>query len=194
MKRLLIVLAILMLAGSAAAESRLLLAAGAAYMRPADENFRSIYGNQAIYPELSASIRLIGGLCLTGSAGKLSKDGRTPDLGLEATASQSYIAMGLAYVFRASPTLCFEAGAGVAGLSFREDALDLWVKGKHPGFKAEGGILLLPEDERVFMGLKIGYLTATVPGSELEPVGDRDVRLGGLKVSVSIGIQLFGQY
>lgn len=44
------------------------------------------------------------------------------------------------------------------------------------------------------MGLKIGYLTATVPGSELEPVGDRDVRLGGLKVSVSIGIQLFGQY
>jgi len=192
MRKLLIAPVALILAVPLAAESRLFLAAAVSYVRPADANFRSVYGDQVISPEVSAAVRLVGGLCLTGSAGKLSKNGRTPDLGLETTATQSYVSIGLAYLLRASPTLCFEAGLGMAGLSFREDALDLWVKGKHPGLKLEGGVLLVPEDERVFMGLRIGYLSATVPGSELEPIGDQDVRLGGLKVSVSIGIQLFG--
>ena len=44
------------------------------------------------------------------------------------------------------------------------------------------------------MALRAGYMSATVPGAELVPVGDRDVKLGGFKVSVSVGIQLLGVY
>ncbi len=192
MKRFLIVPLILVLAGAAAAESRLFLSAGAGYLRPADGSYRLIYGNQAIYPELNASIRLVGGLCLTGSMGWFSKKGSTPGLGLETEGSQSFFAVGLSYILRVSPTLCVEAGAGLAGLSFREEALDLWVKGKQPGPKAELGLLLMPEDERVFMALRAGYMAATVPGAELAPVGDQDVKLGGLRVSISVGGQLLG--
>jgi len=192
MKRLLIAPLVLILAGAAAAESRLFLSAGAGYLRPADADYRLVYGNQAIYPELQASIRVLGGLCLTGSLGWVSKTGATPDLGLETKSTQNFFAIGLGYILRASPTICLEAGVGVARLSFREDALDLWVKGKQPGPRAELGVLLMPEDERVFMALRAGYMSATVPGAELVPVGDRDVKLGGFKVSISIGIQLLG--
>jgi len=192
MKRLLIVPLVLILAGAAAAESRLFLSAGAGYLRPADGNYRLVYGNQAIYPEINAAIRLVGGLCLTGSMGWVSRKGATPDLGLETKGNQSFLAIGLSYILRASPTVCIEAGAGVASLSFREEALDLWVKGKQPGPKAELGVLLMPEDERVFMALRAGYMSATVPGTELVPVGDQNVKLGGFKVSVSVGIQLLG--
>ena len=65
------------------------------------------------------------------------------------------------------------------------------MEGRHSGFKAEGGVSESPEDERIFLGLKVGYLSAEVPGEELEPAGTQPVRLGGLRIAVSIGIQLF---
>jgi len=192
MKRFLIVPAILILAASAAAENHFFLSAGASFLRPGDANYRAIYGNQAVYPELSAAIRLVAGVCLTGSFGRYARNGTTPELGLDASSTQSYISWGLGYLLRVSPTLCLTANGGMASLSFREEALDAVMKGHHMGYLAEGGVLLVPEDERVFMGLKVGYLSAAVPGSELTPPLGRDLKLGGLKISVSIGIQIFG--
>ncbi len=191
-KKLLIIPMVLILAAAAAAENRLFLSAGASFLRPADEAYRTVYGNQAVYPELSVAIRLIAGVCLTGSMGRFSKNGITPDLGLETKAVQSYYSVGLSYLLRISPTLCLEAGGGMARMSFREEAFGLTVDGRHSGFKAEGGVLLIPEGERVFMGLKVGYLSGRVPGSELVPASDQSLRLGGLKIAVTIGIQLFG--
>lgn len=192
-KPLLLISAVLLLCSAAAAESRFFLGVGANYLRPADENFRTVYGNQMIFPEFSTAIRLVGGLCLTGSLGRIAKNGRTPDLGLETRAVQNYFTAGLGYMQRISQLLCLQAGAGVAGLSFREDALDASIKGRKTGFAAEGGILIVPEDERVFMGVKVGYLSARVEDLDPELSGRQSIRLGGLKIAVSIGIQLFGQ-
>jgi hypothetical protein len=192
MKKLLIVPLVLILAVSAAAENRLFLSAGASFLRPSDGAYRVVYGNQALYPELSAAVRLVAGFCLTGSLGRFAKNGITPDLGLETKATQSYYSVGLSYLLRISPTLCLEAGGGMARMSFREEAFGITVDGKHSGFKAEGGVLLIPEGERIFMGLKVGYVSGRVPGSELDPVSAQSLRLGGLKIAVSVGIQLFG--
>jgi hypothetical protein len=191
-KTLLLISAVLLLGSAAAAESRFFLGAGANYIRPADENYRAVYGNQAIYPEYSVAVRLVAGLCLTGSMGRIAKNGTTPDLGLETRAVQSYFTAGLGYLQRISRLLCFQAGAGVAALSFREDALGAFIEGHKTGLAAEGGLLIVPEDERVYMGIKVGYLAATV--EDLDPVlsGRQSVRLGGLKIAVSVGIQLFG--
>jgi len=191
-KTLLLISAVLLLGSAAAAESRFFLGAGANYIRPADENYRAVYGNQAIYPEYSVAVRLVAGLCLTGSMGRIAKNGTTPDLGLETRAVQSYFTAGLGYLQRISPLLCFQAGAGVAVLSFREDALGAFIEGHKTGLAAEGGLLIVPEDERVYMGIKVGYLAATV--EDLDPVlsGRQSARLGGLKIAVSVGIQLFG--
>ncbi len=192
MRRLLIVPVALVLAAAAHAESRLFIGVEANVIRPADGSYRSIYGNQAIYPELSASIRLVKGLCLTGSIGQFSKSGKTPDLGLDARATQGYISVGLGYMIRVSRLLCLEAGAGIAGMSFREEALDSWIKGKWRGIKAEGGLLLVPEDERIFMGVRFGYLSARVRDLDPRLAGPQPILLGGARIAVVVGIQLFG--
>ena len=191
-KPLLLISAVLLLGAAAAAESRFYLGAGANYIRPADENYRAVYGNQVIYPEYSAAVRLVGGLCVTGSLGKIAKNGTTPDLGIETRAVQSYFTAGLGYLQRISRLLCLQAGAGVAALSFREDALGAFITGRKMGLAAEGGLLIVPEDERVYMGVKVGYLAATVVDLDPGLSGRQSVRLGGLKIAVSVGIQLFG--
>lgn len=192
MRKLLIVPAVLVLVTAASAESRFFLAGGASYLRPADENYRAIYGNQVIYPEISGAIRLVAGLCVTGSFGTFTKTGTTPELGFEAKAKQSYFSAGLAYLVRASRILCFEAGGGVAGLSYREDALGAWIRGRQRGFKAEGAILIIPEDERVFFGVRFGYVSARIADLSSELTGPQPIRLGGVRVVVCVGIQLFG--
>jgi hypothetical protein len=192
MKKFLIVPAVLVLLTTASAESRLFLSIGASYLRPADESYRLTYGNQAIYPEISGAIRLVSGLCLTASAAKFTKTGTTPQLELDTRATQSYVSVGLGYLLRVSRMLCFQAGAGVAGLNFREDALDGWVKGQQRGFAADGAILLAPEDERVFFGVRFGYVFARVSDLSTDLTGPQPIKLGGARVMVCVGIQLFG--
>lgn len=192
MRRLLVVPVALALATGAYAESRLFIGVGANIMRPADGSYRSIYGSQAIYPELSASVRLVKGLCVTSSIGQFAKSGKTPDLGLDARATQSYISVGLGYMIRVSRLLCLEAGGGISGMSFREEALERWIKGRRMGIKAEGGVLIAPEDERIFIGVRLGYLSARVSDLDTDLNGPQSIRLGGARVALVVGIQLFG--
>ena len=191
MKKVLIVPMVLLLATAAAAENRFFLSAGAGFLRPADENYRAIYGNQAIYPEFLATIRVVAGFSLTGSYGQFSRTGTTPELGIETKATQSFWSAGLSYLLRLSDTLCLEAGGGFAGLSFKEEALGEMAEGKQNGFKIDGAILLAPEDERIFLGLRIGYIFAEATDVFSELAGPQTVRLGGARIAVCFGVQLF---
>lgn len=193
MRKMLFVPAVLVLLTAASAENRLFLTLGASYIRPKDPGFRQFYGSSAIFPEVSAAIRLLRGLCLTGSAGKFSKDGTTPDLGLETHASQSFFSFGLGYILRASGTLCFDLEAGLAGLNYREEALGAWIKGRKPGFQAEGGVFFMKEDGDIFVGLKLGYMSARVSDLDSTVTGAQPITLGGVKVTLCFGIQLFGE-
>lgn len=192
MKKTLIVPAVLLLLTTASAESRLFVSLGAGFMRPADSGFRQIYGNQALFPEVSAAVRLYKGLCLTAGAGKASEEGRTRELGIVTKASQGYISVGLGYLLRISQALSVDMNAGFAGMNCSEEALGAMIKGKGPGYKAEVGILLLEEDGRAFMGLRLGYMSARV--SDLEPpmAGPQSIKLGGPKIALCVGLQLFG--
>jgi hypothetical protein len=194
MKKLILTMTgVLALLTVASAQGRLFLSAGANLIRPADTAYRSIYGNQVVYPELAVAFRVVKGLCLTGSFGQYEKNGTTPDLGFETWAKQSYITAGLGYLQRISAVFCVEAGAGVAAMNFREEALDTQVGGKKLGLMAEGGIFYMPEEgQGFFLGLKFGFLSAKVDDLASEVAGPQPVRLGGFKVSASVGIQLFG--
>lgn len=192
MKKTLIVPAVLLLLATASAESRLFVALGAGFMRPADSEFRQIYGNQALLPEVSAVLRFYRGLCLTAGAGKASEEGRTPELGLITKARQEYIYVGLGYMLRISQGLCADVNAGIADMSCREEALDATAKGHGLGYKGEVGILLMEEDGRAFIGLRLGYISARVSGLEPPIAGPLSIKLGGPKLSLCFGLQLFG--
>ncbi len=192
MKKTLIVPAVLLLLTTASAESRLFISVGAGFMRPADAGFRQIYGNQALLPEVSAAVRLYKGLCLTAGAGKASEEGRTPELGLETKARQEYMTVGLGYILRISQGLCADVNAGIAGMRCREEALGAMVKGNGMGYRGEVGLLLMEEDGRAFIGFRLGYMSASV--SDLEPpmAGPQSIKLGGPKIALCFGLQLFG--
>ena len=192
MKKALIVPAILLLLTSASAESRLFVSLGAGFMRPADPGFRQVYGNEALLPEVSAALRLYKGLCLTAGAGKASEEGRTPELGLVTKASQGYISVGLGYLLRISEGLSVDVNAGFAGMSCSEEALGAMIQGKGSGYKAEAGIFLMEEDGRAFLGLKLGYLSARVSDLEPQIAGPQSFKLGGPKIALCFGLQLFG--
>ena len=192
MRKTLVVPALFLLLATASAESRLFVSLGAGFMRPADSDFRQIYGNQALLPEVSAALRLYKGLCLTAGAGRTSEEGKTPELGLMTKARQEYDSVGLGYMLRISQGLCADANAGIAGMSCREEALGAIVKGHGLGYKGELGILLMEEDGRAFIGLRLGYISARVSGLEPPIAGPLSIKLGGPKISLCFGLQLFG--
>jgi hypothetical protein len=192
LKKTLIIPAVLLLLTTASAESRLFVSVGAGFMRPTDPGFRQIYGNQALLPEVAAAVRLYKGLCLTAGGGRVSEEGMTPELGLMTKARQEYVSVGLGYMLRISQGLCADANAGIAGMSCREDALGAMVKGHGLGYKAELGILLMEEDGRAFIGLRLGYISARVSGLEPPIAGPLSIKLGGPKISLCFGLQLFG--
>jgi hypothetical protein len=193
MRKMLFVPAVLVLLTAASAENRLFLTLGASYIRPKDPGFRQFYGSSAIFPEVSVAIRLVRGVCLTGGAGKFSKDGTTPDLGFATHASQSFFSVGLGYILRVSGALCFDVEAGLAGLSYKEEALGAWVKGRKPGYKAEGGVRFMKEDGDLFVGLRFGYMSARVLQLESNITVPQPISLGGVKVMLCFGLQLFGE-
>ena len=192
MKKTLIAPAVLLLLTTASAESRLFISMGAGLMRPADSGFRQIYGNQALLPEVSVALRLTNGLFLTAGAGRVSEEGRTQELGLETKARQGYYSGGLGYLFRISGGLSVDVNAGVAAMTCREEALGAVIKGKGLGYKAEAGIYLMEEDGRAFIGLRLGYVSARISDFEPPMAGVPSVKIGGPKIALCFGLQLFG--
>jgi hypothetical protein len=186
MKRLLLVpMVFLVLAEASAADRLLLLSVQESYLNHADPRFREIYGRATFYPEFAAGIRLVKGLHLMGSYGRLVKDGKTPDLGLETRSTQKFLAAELGYIGTIRGSLGFLVEAGLASLTYREDALEAWISGRTPGIKTEVGLLYMAEKGRVFMGLKAGYMFARV--------NEHDIRLGGGKVAVCLGVRILGK-
>jgi hypothetical protein len=195
MKKLILTLTgVLILLATASAESRIFLSLGANLISPSDAAYKDIYGNHVLYPEGALAIRTIGGLCVTGSYGQFARKGTTPDLGLPTKSKQGYLSAGLGYLQRVSSFLCVQGSAGVASISFREEALDTVVSGNKMGFMAEAGAFLMPEAQNFFLGLKVGYLSASVSDVAPDIAGAQPVKLGGLKVCVCVGIQLFGSH
>ena len=180
----LIPMLLLMPALSVAANVLLFSVAGI-YTRPADAGYRAVYGNHALFPEYTAGVHLYKGLYVLGSYGKFTRKATIPDLNVVAQSSQSYIAAGLAYITKISGNISWDVEGAIAGMKYEEHALDAVITGKTPGYKAESGFLMMGEHGQIFVGLKAGYLFARVK--------DLDVKLGGFRVLLCLGVQLFGE-
>lgn len=177
-------LVLLFAGGASAAERLILLSIEENYLRHADPAFREIYGSAAFFPEVTAGIRLFKGLHLMGSYGRLVKEGKTPELGLETRSTQNFLAAELGYLGKIRGNFGFLAEAGLASLTYREEALGAWIEGRTPGIKTGIGLLYLAERGQVFVGLKAGYMFSRV--------NEHNIRLGGAKVAVCLGVRILG--
>lgn len=185
MKKPYALLAGLLLLPAAASAGRLLMVSVSGnYLLPADAAYRTIYGQQGIYPEFTLGVRIIGGFYAVGGYGQVSGSGRTPELGLDAESSQRFISAGLAYVTRFSSMFCGEFEAGYLNAGYREEALGEIVSGSRSGYQGQVRLLFMSEEGPFFVGVNIGYLAARVesPG----------IKLGGFKAGLSLGFRFLG--
>ncbi len=185
MKRTSIVLLLILAftAGTTFAADHLLLSGGVGIMQPADSAYRDIYGSGVVYPEGALGIRLYRDLYLMSGVGVMSKKGTTPELGFAAKSTQTFITAGLGYLANISGGLKWKIEAGLADISYKEEAMDLSVSGSSLGWQAETGLMVMM-GKTVFAGLTMGYLSAS------DTVEDVKIKLGGFRASVSIGVRL----
>jgi len=182
MKKLTLVLILFFCAGQAFPGDRLLVSAGVNYLKAADSGYKDVYGQSLFYPDVRVGVRLVRGLHLMGGFGFLTKKGETPDLHLPAKSTQMFFTGGLAYIDRIGGTVNLKVEAGVADISFKEQALDLTVKGSKLGYQAELGLLVM--GEVAFTEFDLGYMGAstTVEGVK--------IKLGGARVALRIGFRI----
>ena len=170
---------LLLAAGSAAAADRVLVAAGMSYLLPADPGYKEIYGARAFYPEAWAGVRVFHGVHVMGGFGWLRKNGTTPELGLPAKSTQTFLWAGLGYIGAVHRSILFKVEAGPASIGYKEEALDLAVSGSGLGFRGGFGLIFL--GETVFTALDIGYIGAS------DTFEDVRIKLGGFKATLSVG-------
>jgi len=177
-----VIVFLLLAAGAAAAADRVLIAAGLSYMLPADSGYKEVYGSTIFYPEAWAGFRVFQGFHFLGGYGWMTKSGTTPELGLEAKSTQSFLWAGLGYVGTAARTVLFKLEAGPASVGYKEESMGLTVSGSRIGFRAGFGLIFL--GQTVFTSFDLGYIGASAT------VEDVEIKLGGFKATVSIGARL----
>lgn len=183
MRRFAVIIVFLLLAaGTVSAADRLMLAVGVSYLQPADSGYREIYGDKVFAPEAWAGVNIYRGLHAFVGYGWFEKNGTTPDLGLEAKSTQRYFWAGLGYVGRVADMVRLKFEAGAVSIGYREEAMGLIVSGSRLGIRAGAGLLFL--SRTLFTGLDLGYLGASAT------VEDVPIKLGGFKASVCVGVRL----
>jgi len=170
-------------AGTASAADHLMISGGVSIMQPADSAYRDIYGSGVVYPEGALGIRLYRDLYLMGGVGVMTKKGTTPELGFAAKSTQTFISAGLGYLANISGGLKWKIEAGIADISYKEQAMDLSVSGSSLGWQVETGLMVMM-GKTVFAGVAMGYISAS------DTVEDVKIKLGGFRASLSLGFRI----
>jgi hypothetical protein len=180
-KTLLVILAITILAASVPAKS-LSLALTVSYLGKTDSGFKEVYGAGGILPGLRFEAGVWKGLSLYCSYDYFSKKGTTPALGQEAKTREHFLSVGAAWKGALGEKLDWSLFGGLLYVSYREEALDEKVTGNAMGAEIGAGL-----DYRISSGLFLfpyaSYMAAN------DTVGEIDVKLGGFKAGVGLGLR-----
>jgi len=182
MKKAALILVFLWVSGPGRAADRLLLSAGASYMKHADASYRATYGSGAVQPEFELGFRIYRSLYVMGGYGAVSRNGQIPGFGLDARSTQSFLSAGFGFVDRIWKILMFKLEAGLADVMYTEDALESSFSGSKLGYQAEAGLIVAWKI--VFAQVKVGYISAS------ETIGEVKFKLGGARVGFLAGIRL----
>ncbi len=161
------------------------------YLKPSDSKYKEIYGNSKFFPgiKVDSGSLFMKSLSLWGSAGYLSASGTIPGTDQSAKSTQLFICGGGALHFKVSPMFRTAFRAGIAYISYKEEALETTVNESAIGFC--GALdLIVDVNDFIFVELEGAYISAsdTLPGAAANDTVE--IKLGGLKAGFGIGIKL----
>ncbi|MCK4766253.1 MAG: hypothetical protein KAW12_28925 [Candidatus Aminicenantes bacterium] len=152
------------------------------YLSPADENFKTYYGNSIIFPELKLRHKIFAGISLWAGYATFSAAGTTgPVLQVETKSIQSYISFGLGYNGNLSPKLGYIIEVGGVSFKYKEEAMGEAVSDTAFGFRADLALTYKIVGP-LFVELTVGYLSGS------DTINGIDIKLGGMKAGAGLGV------
>ena len=148
---------------------------------PSDSNYKEIYGNSVIMPDVEIGYMINDKINIYGGFGYISKSGTTEgELKVDTKSTRTYLDLGIGYGIYKGDNLLIKIKGGISYIMSKEDAMEEDVNSNTLGFKAEleGDYKI---NDKLFTGLKIDYIYGK------DRVEDVDIRLGGVKIGVVLG-------
>lgn len=153
------------------------------YLVPADRNFKDVYGNTLVLPEIKVDINILKNLYLWAGFGISTSKGTTvPDLKENIEFTQNIISGGAGYCIRMFPKIHFFVEGGTAYFNCREKIPDLEIKSTALGYSVAGGV-------NIYLGKIIMTRIAGGFISASDNVESEDVKLGGAFGSLGLGFR-----
>jgi opacity protein-like surface antigen len=176
-----VLLMIMVLSGSVFGEKFIVSISGN-LLKPSDENYKKIYGDNVYYPDLKAGYHLVRDIYLWIGYAYSVENGKTPVPEEESKTTQHFLSSGAGYSGNLVGRMGYDVELGVVHIRYREEAMDAEFTGSKIGFQI-GGALNFKISQRLFAGFSTGYITAS------DTVNDQSIKLGGFRVGLGIRIK-----
>ncbi len=151
------------------------------YMVPSDADYKTIYGEGMIYPELKIEFNVFKGFSLWLGYGYLTADGIIPILEDEAKSNQHHLSVGAGYTLKFFNFMGLKIQLASFNVYYSEKSVDIEETGMAFGYRADLGLMFYMGNH-FFMGLSGGYMNAS------KTLYGRSVKFGGFKGGLEIGI------
>ncbi|HSQ35113.1 MAG TPA: hypothetical protein VLQ89_03885 [Candidatus Binatia bacterium] len=159
---------------------RFMVTAGAILFNSSSADYRQIYGQAILMPELKVTARVYRNFTLWGGFALISRDGTIEEIEEDAHINQTLLGFGLGYAHKLGAKLRLRGELGLTSISFKEEALDEIQKGSGLGWKI-GANLDYCINKYLFATLTAAYSAA----SDETEIGK--IKLGGFQAGIGLG-------
>jgi hypothetical protein len=177
---------IVLIASADAQTHRFQLALDLSYLAHRDANYKDIYENGSIFPELKAGIRLFSGLQVTGGFGYFKEKGTIEGLegeSAEVESLQNYYSAGLEYLFDISWSWTLKLSGEYIWVDLEESAFAEVIKASSNAYRVGAGFIY-----DIGHGFFFEIFGAYTTGDDT--VNGIDIKLGGFQGGIGLGFRL----
>jgi len=151
-----------------------------------DENYKKFYGDFLAAPEIKLSIDFFSGIYLWTDFLLVPASWESTGYGITAKSTQTFLSLGLGDQMRFSDKITGIFDVGFMYIIYKEEVAGESVKGSDFGFILNTGL-----NYRLLKGV---YLTSNISYLKgVSSVGEKEIKLGGLKTSLGIEITIFNK-
>jgi hypothetical protein len=166
--------------GEEVPDSKFMVTASGNLFLSSATSFRQIYGQTTFMPEIKITGLVYRNISVWGGCGLISKHGFIEDVAEAAQIRQTIISFGFGYRHKLSALLRLRGELGLTYTSFREEAMEVTLKGSGLGWKI-GANLDCSIWKKVFAMLSASFSQVS------DDAQTGKVKLGGFQLGAGLG-------
>ncbi len=187
MKRIIIIILFLLMFTQIGFSKRLLWTSlSANVFSHNDKNYKEFYGNFLIAPEAKISIDVFSGIFLWTSALYVPATWESVEYNIKAESKQLFLSLGFGDQMHFSENIKGVFELGLMYMIFKEEVDEDSMSGSDLGFIISTGL-----NYRLAKNIHLSGTISYLKGAS--SIGDKEIKLGGLKASIGIELTLFNK-